>query len=110
MHNKLRTVLVLGLLASPALAIAENVSIPCEEFAKTTGKRLACDNMPVIRMPAGKWEKEKAASAARNAPDANVPPWEREAKPNAQPKGKTIADVEPCSVPPWKRPEGAKCD
>lgn len=90
--------------------MAENVSIPCDEFVKTTGQRLACDKMPVIRMSAERWKKEKSAGAARNAPDANVPPWEREAKPQTRPAAKTLNETEPCSSPPWMRPEGAKCD
>lgn len=102
--------LVLAGLSVSSIAVADTVSVPCEEFVQTTGKRLACDKMPVIKMPAKRWEQEKAAAAARSAPDADVAPWQRKTKTQAQPSPKSIGDVEPCSVPPWKRPEGAKCD
>lgn len=110
MRRELCAALVVAGLAVASAAVADTVSIPCEEFVQTTGKRLACDKKPVIKMPAKRWEQEKASVAARNAPDADVAPWERKTKAKAQPTQKSIGDVEPCSVPPWKRPEGAKCD
>lgn len=105
----LLVVFMTGLIASEC-AIAEIISVPCEEFVSITGKRLACDKTPTIKMPAERWEKEKATAEARNAPDADIPPWERDVKPQAQPATKTLSDTDPCSAPPWKRPAGAKCD
>lgn len=88
-------------------AVAENVSIPCDEFVQATGKRLACDKMPVIRMSAEKWEKEKAVARARASSDADAAPWDRKGAPPSKKNEKVIGG---CDLPPWERPEGLKCD
>lgn len=112
MMKKIYTALaIVGLIVSTAVAAeTEAVSISCEEFIKVTGKHVSCDTVPIIKMSAERWDAEQAAAEARNAPDANVPPWERQAAPDTQPKAKTIGEIDPCSVPIWKRPDGAKCD
>ncbi len=100
---------VAAVFASGA-AMAEMVSVSCEEFVQTTGKRLACDKMPVLKMPREKWDREMAAAQARTSGGADLPPWERSSKSSAKPQHKTVAETDPCSVPPWERLSGAKCN
>jgi hypothetical protein len=100
---------VAAVFASGA-AMAETVSVPCEEFAQTTGKRMPCDKVPVLKMPREQWDKEKAAAQVRASTDPDVPPWKRSGKPEASPRQKTLAETDPCSLPPWKRPSGVKCN
>lgn len=97
---------VVGLLA-PLLAQAQMVSVPCEEFVAVTGKKIACDKLPAVKMSQEKWAAEKAAAQERSSADA-TPPWEREEKRGKQAtEHQVIAD---CKLPPWKRPQGLKCD
>lgn len=101
-------ILALAGLSVSSRAAAETVSVPCEEFVRVTGGRLACDKIPTLKMPREKWEQEKAAARARA--DADRPPWERDSKPaEAKPRQKTLAETDPCSLPPWKREGEVKC-
>lgn len=106
MRHTLVMLLTAGALAS-GNAVAESVSIPCDEFVQATGKRLACDKMPVIRMSAEKWEKEKAVAKARASSDADAAPWDRKGTAKSKANEKIIGG---CDLPPWERPEGLKCD
>ncbi len=99
--------IILGLLFSSG-AYAQMVNVPCQEFVEVTGKKMACDKIPVLKMSKDKWEAEKAAAEEQNADDAETPPWKREAKPGKVAKEpEVIAD---CDLPPWKRPKGLKCN
>ncbi len=110
MRRELCAALVVAGLAVSSAANADTVSVPCEEFVQITGKRLACDKMPVLKMPREKWDKEKAAAQGRASADSDLPPWERSGKTSVKPQQKTIAETNPCSVPPWERPSGTKCN
>ena len=96
-----------GLLLSVS-AYAQMVSVPCQDFVEVTGKPMACDKIPVIKMSQAKWEAEKSAAEERNSPDADIPPWKRAGK-AAQPATK-VSTANGCDVPPWKRSPGLKCD
>ena len=70
--------IAIGLLFSVG-AQAQTVNVPCAEFVEVTGRPMACDKIPVLKMSQAKWDAE--------APVANG-----------------------CDMPPWKRPEGLKCN
>jgi hypothetical protein len=91
-------------------AMAEIVSVPCAEFVQTTGKRMPCDKVPVLKMSREQWDKEKATAQRRASTNSDLPPWKQRGKPATSPRQKTLAETNPCSLPPWKRPSGVKCD
>lgn len=91
-----------------ASAYAQMVSVPCQEFVEVTGKPMACDKIPVIKMSQAKWEAEKSAAEERNSPDADIPPWKRPGK--AAKSAPETSSANGCDVPPWKRSPGLKCD
>ena len=96
-----------GLLFSSG-AYAQMVNVPCQEFVEVTGKPMACDKIPVIKMTQAKWEAEKSAAEERNSPDADIPPWKRAGK--AAKSAPETSSANGCDVPPWKRSPGLKCD
>lgn len=103
-----------GLLLSVPAA-AQTVQVPCEEFVQITGQKMACDKIPMLKMQQEVYEQEKAAYETRQclekAGEADLPPWKRSGKCDApaQPEPKTVSETNPCSLPPWKWPKGAKC-
>lgn len=98
--------IAIGLLFS-AGAQAQTVSVPCAEFVEVTGRPMACDKAPVLKMTKEKWEAEKAAAEARNSPEADLPPWKRSGQTKALPTAPNPAE---CDLPPWKRSAGLKCN
>ena len=71
--------IAIGLLFSVG-AQAQTVSVPCAEFVEVTGRPMACDKIPVLKMSQAKWDAEKAAAQERNSPEADLPPWKRSGK------------------------------
>ena len=98
--------IAIGLLFSVG-AQAQTVSVPCAEFVEVTGRPMACDKIPVLKMSQAKWDAEKAAAQERNSPEADLPPWKRSGKGKAPAAEAPVANG--CDMPPWKRPEGLKC-
>lgn len=97
-----------GLMLGVPVA-AQTVQVPCAEFVQITGRKMACDKVPMLKMSQEKYEQEKAAYEARLSGEADVPPWKRQAKAGDK-KESDVKVHDGCDMPPWKRREGLKCD
>ena len=111
------TLVLLGLFVGHS-AWAQKVQVPCEEFVKVMGAKMACDRIPTVSVDTAQWNAQQAKNKHQQClvdnGEQDLPPWKRSEKckpgSDAKPAPRSLADEEPCTLAPWKRPDGVKCD
>ncbi len=92
---------------------AEIISVPCEEFNKTTGEQTYCEGITggQIKVERGEYEKfqdiykARVLSGVRNPPPP-IPKFEAD---ESDSKGDDMGSDD-CRMPPWTRKPGLKCE
>lgn len=91
---------------------AEVISVPCDEFNKTTGEHTNCEwiTSGYIKIDRTEYEKYQSIYKARlssgvNNPPPSIPKWEANDSDSNNDKGS-----DDCNMPPWVRKPSLKCD
>ncbi|MEO2217315.1 hypothetical protein ABGV49_09645 [Chromobacterium vaccinii] len=95
---------------------ADTISVPCDQYVKITGNKLACRAIPVVKLQKEEWDTALEQAKLRDSGEADLPPWKRTDKSASKGKKQAAKEAEAqpdlsvqCQLPPWRREEGVKC-